>query len=332
MSFWDGKRVLVTGGAGFIGSHVVEELLRRSRGARVTVADNFSHGRRINLSAVAKDVKLVSADFLLLDDCLKVCRGQDIVLNVAAHVAGVGYNAVHQATMFRDNMQLSINMMEAARRSKVERLLVVSSACVYPREAPVPTPETEGFVGAPEPTNEGYGWSKRMAEYLGRAYHQEFGMRVAIVRPYNAYGPRDRYNSADSHVVAALISRIVGGENPVRVWGGGLVSRAFLFVEDAARGMLDVAARYAECDPVNLGTSEEITMGDLARTIQRLAGSRARLLFDASKPAGAPRRNCDTTKAREKAGFVAQVSLEEGLRRSIEWYRRRFRAKIKRGA
>lgn len=323
MSFWDRKKVLVTGGAGFVGSHTVEELLRRGRGVRVTVAENFSHGRRENLKAVLKDIRLLRADFTRPEDCRKACRGQDIVLSLAAKVAGVGYNSEHPASMFGHNMRLALNMIEAARRAEVERFLVVSSACVYRRDCRVPTPESEGFVDRPERTNEGYGWAKRMAEYLGQAYHEEFGMRIAVARPYNAYGPRDHYDSPDCHVIAALMRRVVAGEDPLLVWGDGSQSRAFLYVEDAARGLLDVTERYAECDPVNLGTDEEVTIEDLARTILRLAGSKARLRFDPSKPSGQPRRNCDTAKAKAKAGFVAQVSLEDGLRRSVDWYRGR---------
>ncbi len=321
MSFWDRKKVLVTGGAGFIGSHVVEELLRRGRGVRVTVADNFSHGKRENLKAVIKDVRLLREDFLLLEGCLKACRGQEVVLNLAARVAGVGYNFRHHATMFRENMLLAANMIEAARRSGVERFLAVSSACVYPRDCLIPTPEAEGFRGEPEPTNAGYGWAKRMAEYLGRAAHEEFGLRVAIARPYNAYGPRDHYDSQDAHVIATLIRRVAGGENPILVWGDGSQRRSFLYVEDAARGLLDAAERYAEADPINLGTQEEVTIRELAGTILRLAGSKAKLRFDPSKPSGQPRRNCDSSKARALAGFEPRVGLEEGLRRSIEWYK-----------
>ncbi|MBI5630324.1 MAG: NAD-dependent epimerase/dehydratase family protein [Elusimicrobia bacterium] len=321
MGFWDNKKVLVTGGAGFIGSHLVEELLRRGKGVRVTVADNFSHGREANLEAVRSDISLLRADFRSPEDCRKACQGAEVVLNLAARVAGVAYNAEHPATMFRENMLMACHMMEAARLAGVERFLAVSSACVYPREAMIPTPEGEGFKGSPEITNEGYGWAKRMAEYLGRAYHQEHGMTVAIARPYNAYGPRDHFGSQDCHVIAALIGRILGGEDPVLVWGDGSQSRAFLYVEDLARGLLDSAERCAECDPVNIGTDEEIKIRDLAELILKVSGSRAKLIFDAAKPSGQPRRNCDTSKARQKMGFLAQVGLEEGLARTIAWCR-----------
>lgn len=321
MSFWNGKRVLVTGGAGFVGSHLVEELLRRAPKARITVADSLESGRKENLKAVLGDLRIIRADLRSLDDCRKACKGQDVVLNLAAHVGGVGYNSKHHGTMYRDNMLIALQMTEAARLAGVERFLVVSSACVYPREATVPTPESEGFRGSPEMTNEGYGWAKRMAEYLGRSYHAEFGMKVAIARPYNTYGPRDHFESENSHVISALIRRVAAGENPVRVWGDGTQSRAFLYVEDFARGLLEVCERYAVCDPVNLGTSEEVTIRRLAELILEASGSKARLVFDPSKPSGQPRRNCDPSRAKELIGFQAKVSLREGLGRTVQWYR-----------
>ena len=321
MSFWNGKKVLVTGGAGFVGSHLVEELLRRAPRVRVTVADSLESGRRENLRAVLKDIRIIKADLRSLEGCRKACRGQDAVLNLAAHVGGVGYNASHHGTMYRDNMLLAVQMTEAARLAGVERFLVVSSACVYPREATVPTPESEGFLGSPEPTNEGYGWAKRMSEYLGRAYAAEFGMKVAIARPYNTYGPRDHFESENSHVISALIRRVASGEDPVRVWGSGEQSRAFLYVEDFARGLLDVCERHAICDPVNLGTSEEVTIRRLAELILEASGSKAKLKFDPSKPSCQPRRNCDPSRAKALVGFQAKVSLREGLGRTVEWFK-----------
>jgi len=161
-----------------------------------------------------------------------------------------------------------------------------------------------------------------MAEFAATAYHREFGMRIAIARPYNCYGPRDHFDPKTSHVIASLIRRAIDGENPLRVWGDGTQTRSFLYVEDFVRGILDVAERYAVCDPVNIGTTEEITIAQLVRKVLEATGSKATPVFDASKPAGQPRRNCDNTKAQAKLGFKPQVSLEEGLRRTAEWYRR----------
>lgn len=321
MSFWGRKKVLVTGGGGFIGSHVVERLLREHKGVRVTVAARMTAENKRNLSAVLKDIRVLKGDLKDPAFCRRACRGQDVVLNLAGVVGGVGYNSRHHASLFRDNMTLQLNMIEAARLEEAARYLVVSTACVYPRDCRIPTPESEGFRDEPELTNRGYGWSKRMGEYLGRAYAEEYGMSVAIVRPYNAYGPRDHYDLEKSHVIAALVRRVCEGESPLKVWGDGRATRAFLYVEDFARGLLEVAEKYPKADPVNIGSSQEVSVKELARAVLRAAGHDAKLVFDPSKPSGQPRRACDTTKSRKVLGFKAEVGLDEGLRRTVAWYR-----------
>ncbi len=323
MSYFDGKRVLVAGGAGFIGSHVVEELLRRAPRARVSVTLRPGSSRA-NLARLAKDVRWISADLLDPRACLRACRGQEAVLDLSGRVEGISYNIAHPGTMFRENMAMALNLLEAARAAGAGRFLVVSSTCVYARGAPVPTPESAGFEGTPEPANEGYGWAKRMAELLGRSYAREFGLEVAIARPYNVYGPRDHYGERHSHVIPALVHRALRGEDPLLVWGDGRATRSFLYVEDAARGLLDVAERHAEAEPLNLGSNEEISMAGLARLIVELTGSGARLRFDRAKPSGQPRRVCDGRKAARLIGFRPRVRLQEGLRRSIDWYRGRL--------
>ncbi len=323
MSFWRGKKVLVTGGAGFVGSHLVEELLRREPWADVTVADSFTRGRRKNLDAVLDKINLVKIDFMTLANARKACGGQDIVINLAAHVRGVGYNTAHHGTMFRDNMLMSAHILEAARLAKVERFVVVSSACIYPLNPTIPTPESEGARGEPDDASRGYGWAKRMGEFMARSYSKEFGMKIAIARPYNAYGPRD-YFKGDSHVISALIARVLGGEDPVRVWGDGSATRSFLYVDDFTRGLLDLCERHCECDPVNIGSDEEVTIKRLAQMIVKLSGSKARLLFDSAKPSGQPRRLGDTRKAKALMKFRTKVSLKEGLKRTIRWYRENY--------
>ena len=324
MSFWDRKKVLVTGGGGFIGSHVVERLLRAHDGVRVTVAGRFSAEAKRNLSEVARHqgLRVIKGDLRDPRFCRRACKGQDVVLNLAGVVGGVGYNSVHHGSLFRDNMTLQINVLEAARLENVARFLVVSTACVYPRDCRIPTPEAEGFRDEPEQTNRGYGWAKRMGEYLGRAYADEYGMKIAIVRPYNAYGPRDHFDPEKSHVIAALVRRVCLGESPLKVWGDGKSTRAFLYVSDFARGLLDVAEKYPEADPVNIGSSDEISIKELAKAVLHAAGAdKTKLVFDPSKPSGQPRRACDTTKSRKALGFQAEIGLQEGLARTVAWYR-----------
>ncbi|MFH1224163.1 MAG: NAD-dependent epimerase/dehydratase family protein [Pseudomonadota bacterium] len=322
-SFWKSKKVLVTGGTGFIGSHVVEKLVER--GAKVTVLDNLQNGKLKNLVAVKSNISLIHGDCTNMADDLCACKNKDIIMNLAARVGGIEYNRMHQATMLRDNLNIEITMIEAARIAHVERFLVISSACVYPRECSVPTLETEGFLSEPEPTNGGYGWAKRMAELLGRYYAEEFGMRVAIVRPYNCYGPRDHFDPKTSHVIPALIKRVFDGENPITVWGTGKQTRAFLFVEDLAEGMIAAVERYPTPDPVNLGTNEEVTIAELVGKIITLSGKKVTVRFDKTKPDGSTRRNSDNRKAKKHLQFTAKTRLDEGLAKTIEWYRHEYR-------
>lgn len=317
--FWKNKRVLVAGGTGFIGSHVVEKLVRL--GARVSVLDRLSGGIIKNIGYLKDDVEFIAGDCAILETALKACNKQDVVINLAARVGGILYNRTHQATMLTENLTIAQTMIEAARREKVERFLVVSSACVYPADAKIPTPESEAFRGEPEPTNGGYGWAKRMAEKIGMYYAQQFGMKVGIARPYNAYGPRDHFDSERSHVIPALIKRVFDGENPLRVWGSGKQTRAFLYVEDFADGLIATIEKYPVADPVNIGTDEEISIKKLIEMIVSLSGKKTKIEFDTTKPDGSPRRNSDNAKAKDKIGFMAKIKLEEGLRKTVAWYR-----------
>lgn len=322
--FWNGKKVLVTGGAGFIGSYVVEQLVEREADVLTTVIDNLQSGELRNLERVEDRIKFVKADLRNMKDCLEISKGKEIVMNLAARVRGIEYNRLHPGTMFKDNMLISLNVLDAARQVGVERFLVVSSACVYPRNCTVPTPEEEGFRDTPEPTSEGYGWAKRMAEFMGKAYHREFGMKVAIARPYNCYGPRDYFDAEIGHVIPALIKKAFDGEDPLIVWGNGEQSRAFLYVEDLARGLIEITEKYAVCGPINIGTDEEIKIKDLVKLILELSGKNPKICFDTAKPVGQPRRNCDNTKALEKIGFHARVNIEEGLRNTVNWYKSEY--------
>lgn len=317
-AFWKNTKVLVTGGTGFIGSHVVEKLV--ALGAKVSVLDNLASGVTKNISYIDGKVAFMKGNCADFSDALKACKGQEVVMNLAARVGGIEFNRTHQATMLTDNLLIATVMLEGAWKASVERFLVVSSACVYPHDAKIPTPETEGFRGEPEETNGGYGWAKRMAEKLGMYYAQEFGMKVGIVRPYNAYGPRDHFDPNSSHVIPALIKRVMDGENPVTVWGSGKQTRAFLYVEDFAKGIIRAIEKYPVPDPVNIGTDEEISISDLVKLIIRLTGKKSKIFFDRSKPDGSPRRNSNNTKAKEKIGFIAKTTLEDGLQKTIRWY------------
>lgn len=317
--FWKNKKVLVTGGAGFIGSHLVDKLVESE--ARVTVLDNLQNGTKNNLESVADKITFIEGDCTNLATAIHASKNIEVVMNLAARVGGIEYNRTHQATMLRDNLPIETVMIEAARKQQVERFLVVSSACVYPRTCTVPTPEAEGFIDEPEPTNGGYGWAKRMAEKLGEYYAEEFKMQVGIVRPYNCYGPRDHFDPEVSHVIPALIKRVFDGENPVVVWGSGKQTRAFLYVKDLVEGMMLTIENYPVPDPINLGTNEEISMKDLVQKIISISGKQVDIRFDNSKPDGSPRRNSDNTKAQEKVNFASKTTLDDGLLQTINWYK-----------
>ncbi len=319
-NFWKNKKVLVTGGAGFIGSHVVEKLLEKD--AKVTVLDNLQNGNLNNLKSVSGKFLFIKGDCTDNKTAEKACDGQEIVMNLAARVGGIEYNRTHQAIMMRDNLLIGSVMLEASRKAGVERFLVVSSACVYPRDCKVPTPESEGFLDEPEPTNGGYGWAKRMNEKLGMYYAKEFGMKVGIVRPYNCYGPRDHFDSETSHVIPALIKRLLDGENPVKAWGSGKQTRAFLYVEDLAYGMISAIEKYPVPDPMNLGTDEEISIRELTEKIIKMCSISTKIEFDLTKPDGSSRRNSDNAKVKEILNFNPAINLDEGLRKTIEWYKK----------
>jgi len=319
MGFWSQRNVLVTGGNGFIGSHLVELLLEA--GAVVTSTASSECTRFRYLDTVKNRIRTVVGDLTDPECARSAVRGQDIVMHLAARVGGIQYNLEHPASIFRDNMGTFLAVLEAARHEDVERFLVTSSACVYPRACSIPTPEEEGFSERPEPSNEGYGWAKRMEEFLGAAYAREYGMKVHVARPYNAYGPRDNFEEPSSHVIPALIRRVMSGENPLIVWGDGSATRSFLYVTDFARGLMATVERAPEAMAVNIGSDEELSIGDLARMIVEESGQPVRIEFDHSRPMGQPRRACDTGIARRMIGFRSGVSLRDGLRQTLRWYR-----------
>jgi len=294
MGFWTSQHVCVTGGAGFVGSHLVEILVRQ--GAIVRVVDNLERGRPENLHAVRDVIEFQQRDLRDLYQAQEAVAGTDIVMNMAARVTGIQYNREHHGEMFTANTLIATNTLEAARQEGVGRYLCVSTACIYPHDAIVPTPESEGDRGSPEPTNEGYGWAKRMSEKQAQYYAHEYGMEIAIVRPFNAYGPRDYYDDKTSHVIPALVKKVLGGDNPVHVWGSGNQTRAFVH-------------------------DQETSIRELVEKICEMTGRSPEIHYDSSLPEGYPRRAADTTKLRAvTGGFVPKISLEEGLAQMIELF------------
>jgi GDP-L-fucose synthase len=321
MSFWAGKKVLVTGGAGFIGSHLVERLL--VEGTKVCVADDAKRGGIENLKAVEKQIDMRIGDLADPGTCMEVCRGMDIIMHLAAKIRGVGYNVKHHGEMFISNAIMNLNMMEAARKAGVERFLCVSTVGVYPQNSSIPTPEEDGLKGEPGPSEFGYGWAKRMAEVQARCYKDEYGMKIAIVRPFHVYGPRDDFNLDTAPVVPSQIRKVLDAKEIVTVWGNGEQTRAFTYVTDAVQGMMLAVEKYPEADPLNIGTDEEVKIKDLVNLIVELSGKNLRIEFDISKPAGAPRRCADISKAKRLIGYNPAIKMEEGLKRTINWYKQK---------
>ncbi|HXD97378.1 MAG TPA: GDP-L-fucose synthase [Candidatus Acidoferrum sp.] len=302
-------RVLVTGGAGFLGRTVVARL--QTAGCSSVVIPRRA---QYDLTREA-DVERLFAEHPV-----------DLVLHLAADVGGIGYNLANPGRTFYANTMMGALVMEQARRTGVRKLVAVGSVCAYPEHARVPFREDEVWDGYPEPTNGAYGSAKRMLLVQGQAYRAQYGFCAIHLLMMNLYGPGDHFDPERSHVIPALIRRFLeaaaAGTPEIVVWGDGLATREFLFVDDAARGILLAAERYDEAAPVNLGAGFEISIRDLAGLLAELTGYRGRVVFDASKPSGQRRRCADVTRARDLFGFRAEVGFREGLTRTIEWYAR----------
>lgn len=312
MTYWKNKKVAITGGAGFIGSYLSELLVEA--GAQVTIVDNLARGSKERISSILDKVRLIPVDLFEYSNCLKACEGQDVVMNLAAKVTGIEYNRFNMADMFESNMKLQMNVLHAASESGVKRFLQVSTACVYPHDAKVPTPESEGERWSPEPTNEGYGLAKLMGERLAVYYTREKGIEVVIARPFNAYGPRDHFDEATSHVIPAIMKRILDGNDPVTIWGTGNQSRAFVHAKDFARGLMLVTEKAPPATPINVGHDQEVTMKELFQLICKVVDKYPKPYFDTSRPDGYSRRSADTTLLKSITGFVPSISLEQGIR------------------
>ncbi len=309
-----GKKILVTGGAGFLGLPVVRMLVER--GARP---------RDIFVPRSAEfDLRVRTA-------CAKVVRGQDIVVHLAANAGGIGWNQEHPGSLFYDNIAMGIHLMEEARRAEVEKFVQVGTVCAYPKFPPrIPFREDDLWAGYPEETNAPYGIAKKALMVMGEAYRQEYGFNVIYLLPVNLYGPGDHFfEPKKSHVIPALIQKFVdareAGAGEVTIWGSGFhegvpVSREFLYVDDAAEGIVLAAERYDKPAPVNIGAGQEVAINDLVEMIRRLTGYGGKIVRDLSRPDGQPRRCLDTSRAQAEFGFTARTSFEEGLRKTIAWY------------
>ncbi|MCB9103884.1 MAG: GDP-L-fucose synthase [Anaerolineales bacterium] len=306
-TFWRDKRVCVTGGAGFLGSFVVDKL--HQRGAAEIIVPR----------QVQYDLREKEAILALLDDARP-----DLIIHLAASVGGIGANLSHQAEFFYDNLMMGAQLMHEAWRAGVEKVVAIGTVCAYPKHTPVPFIEEDLWLGYPEETNAPYGLAKKMLLVQSQVYRQQYGFNSIFLLPVNLYGPRDNFDLDSSHVIPALIRKCLEAKAQaaakMTAWGDGSPTREFLYVEDAAEGILLAAERYNRSQPVNLGSSFEISIKDLMETIARLTGFAGEIEWDTSKPNGQPRRKLDISRAEQWFGFCAQTPFETGLRHTIDWY------------
>jgi GDP-L-fucose synthase len=304
---WGGKRTVVTGGAGFLGSFVVDRLKERGcRNIFVPRSKDYDLRDRDHIIRLYKEAK------------------PEIVLHLAAVVGGIGANRANPGRFFYDNAIMGIQLMEFARQHGVEKFLALGTVCAYPKLTPVPFREDDLWNGYPEETNAPYGLAKKMLLAQAQAYRAQYGFNAIYLLPVNLYGPRDNFDLESSHVIPALIRKCIEAKQSrqpeIRLWGDGSPTREFLYVEDAAEALVLAAERYNGEQPVNLGTGEEITIRDLAQLIARQVGFTGEIVWDPTKPNGQPRRCLDVTRARELFGFEPRFKFPEGLQRTISWY------------
>lgn len=312
MSFWSDKDILVTGGAGFLGSSLVRRIL--------------GEGAQTSQIRIPRSSEL---DLRQWENCVKAVRDVDMVIHLAARVGGIGFNRKYPGKLFYDNAVMGIQLMEAARQQAVEKFVVVGTVCAYPKFTPVPFKEGDIWNGYPEETNAPYGLAKKMMLVQSQAYRQEYGFNSIYLLPVNLYGPGDNFDPDSSHVIPALIKKFVeavrAGSKSVDVWGTGKASREFVYVDDAARGIALAAERYDKPEPVNIGSGIEIRIKDLVEIIAGLTDFEGTINWDTSKPDGQQRRCLDVSRARIEFGFEAEMDFEEGLRRTVDWYKTNLR-------
>lgn len=299
-------KVLLTGSSGFLGTFVKQQLIEK--GFKKKNIFSPSH----------KDL-----DFVKMEDCKKAVKSIDLVIHLAAKVGGIGFNREKPGELFYDNLMMGTQLMEAARLEGVKKFVAVGTVCAYPKFTPIPFKEEDLWIGYPEETNASYGLAKKMLLVQSQAYRQQYGFNSIYLLPVNLYGPNDNFDPSSSHVIPALIKKAIeakeNGDKTMEVWGTGSASREFLYVEDAAKGIVLAAINYNDGEPVNLGSGMEITIKDLVTTINNMVGFKGKLVWDTSKPDGQPRRCLDVSKAK-KFGFKAKTTFKTGLKNTIDWY------------
>ena len=305
-----GKRVMVTGGSGFLGSFVVERL--KKRGCSDILVPGSGEYDFVNMDKVIK----------AYDDFKP-----EVVIHLAAKVGGIGANRKYPGSFFYDNLMMGVQLMEIGRRRGIEKFVAIGTICAYPKFTPVPFKEDDLWIGYPEETNAPYGLAKKMLLVQSQAYRQEYGFNSIYLMPVNLYGPRDNFDPESSHVIPALIKKCIeavkAGNQEMVVWGSGSATREFLYADDCAEGILLATEKYNGAEPVNLGSCYEISIKDLVVIIARLTGFTGNIVWDSTKPDGQPRRSLDTARAQESFGFKASTGFEDGLKATIDWYRRR---------
>ena len=307
VNFFKDKRIVVTGGAGFLGSYVLEAL--ENRGCRNILVPHLEDYDLVCMKDITR----------MYDD-----MNPDIVIHLAAVVGGIGANREHPGEFFYKNLMMGVQLMEQARIRDIEKFVAIGTVCAYPKFTPVPFREEDIWNGYPEETNAPYGLAKKMLLVQSQAYRAQYGYNSVFLLPVNLYGPGDNFNPRSSHVIPALIRKCVeakdNGDDHIVVWGDGSPTREFIYVTDAAEGIALAAERYNESEPVNIGSGFEISIKDLAEKIARMTGFEGELVWDTSKPNGQPRRALDTSRATEKFGFTAKTDFEEGLQETISWF------------
>ena len=312
------KNILVTGGTGMIGSHLVELLLEKNANVRIV-----AHKREIPPELEDKGLDVVSGDLTEKKFVEESVKGMDYVFHLAAYTGGLGRTSTHPASTLTPNLIMDGNILECAKNEGIERFLYASCTCVYPNDEKT-LEEEDAWKGNPPEIHASYSWSKRMGERQAIAYHKEYGMNIAIVRPSNSYGPRDSDDLETAHALGSLIMKAINKMDPFVIWGDGNPIREYIYARDAAKGMLLAMENYCVGDPINLASGEFVSISELARKILKITNMSPKIKFDKEKPSGQKRRVLSNKKAEEKIGFVTETSLDTGIEETIKWYKQKL--------